>query len=86
MVVSKRIAASWFYQPSTRATEAKGNSCDNRQAHSWRPRVMMIPLCGGSTALLGITWVCVSRCWQTWRDSVRMPKRLTTAIGSCPSA
>jgi hypothetical protein len=51
---------------------------------------MMISLCDGSIALLGIMWVCVARCWQTWRDSIRTGtlcvKRLATVRGSCPSA
>ncbi len=47
---------------------------------------MMMPLCGGRAALPGIAWVGVGGCEQTWRDSVRVPKRLATVTGSWPSA
>jgi hypothetical protein len=36
----------------------------------------------GKTGLPGITWVCVSRWEQTWRERVRVAKRLTTLTGS----
>ena len=32
-----------------------------------------VPICDGRTALLGITWVCVATCWQSWWDSVERP-------------
>ena len=46
-VVSESTSLSWVCQPRRRATETKGNSWGSRQAHSWRPRVIMMPLCGG---------------------------------------
>jgi len=47
---------------------------------------MITRWCGGRTVFPGMTWVCVSRCWHTCRDSSRVPKRLATVIISWPSA
>src|SRR5262249_14796526 len=86
MVVSDSTCSSWVCQPSSRATAANGNSWGSRQAHSWRPRVMTMPLWCGKTALPGMTWVWVAGRWHTCRASSSVPKRRARVIVSWPSA
>jgi hypothetical protein len=51
--VLSESTSSWVCQPRRRATEAKGSSCDSKHAHSWRPQVMIMPLCGGKGSVAG---------------------------------
>ena len=85
IVVAQSTLSSLVCQPSRRAAGSKDSSWGNRQHHSCKPRVMIIPAWGGKTALPGSVWLWVWGSTQTCRFRCSRPKRLATVTVSCPS-